>query len=130
MSSMQMALSAVDCGHVQDTDSRLSIGVVSGVAGGCGIEFAFYIKGNPAHYPGTSSLCVTSALRKKCSMAAMISGPMQVIFATVLPPLSVFCAVGLRSQFWLNLVFTLLGYVPGVVHAFHVLLSSDPERSP
>jgi uncharacterized membrane protein YqaE (UPF0057 family) len=55
---------------------------------------------------------------------------MQVIFATVLPPLGVFCAVGLRSQFWLNLVFTLLGYVPGVVHAFYVLLSSDLERSP
>jgi uncharacterized membrane protein YqaE (UPF0057 family) len=63
-------------------------------------------------------------------MTAMISGPMQVIFATVLPPLGVFCAVGLRSQFWLNLVFTLLGYVPGVVHAFHVLLHSDPERDP
>ena len=55
---------------------------------------------------------------------------MQVICATVLPPLSVFRAVGLRSQFWLNLVFTLLGYVPGVVHAFHVLLSSDLERGP
>jgi uncharacterized membrane protein YqaE (UPF0057 family) len=63
-------------------------------------------------------------------MAAMISGPMQVVFATVLPPLSVFCAVGLRSQFWLNLMFTLLGYVPGVVHAFHVLLISEPERGP
>ena len=63
-------------------------------------------------------------------MATMISGPMQVIFATVMPPLSVFCAVGLRSQFWLNLVFTLLGYVPGMVHAFHVLLSSDSERGP
>ena len=63
-------------------------------------------------------------------MAAMLSGPMQVIFATVLPPLGVFRTVGLRGQFWLNLVFTLLGYVPGVVHAFHVLLSSDPERGP
>jgi len=61
-------------------------------------------------------------------MAAMVLGPMHVIFATVLPPLGVFCAVGLRSQFWLNLVFTLLGYVPGVVHAFHVLLGSDPDR--
>jgi uncharacterized membrane protein YqaE (UPF0057 family) len=63
-------------------------------------------------------------------MAAMISGPMQVIFATVLPPLSVFYAVGLRSQFWLNLVFTLLGYVPGMVHAFYVLVSADTERGP
>jgi len=60
-------------------------------------------------------------------MAVMLSSPLQVIFAIVLPPLGVFYAVGLRSQFWLNLVFTLLGYVPGVVHAFHVLLGSDPD---
>jgi uncharacterized membrane protein YqaE (UPF0057 family) len=63
-------------------------------------------------------------------MAAMISGPMQVICATVLPPLGVFYAVGWRRQFWLNLVFTLLGYVPGMVHAFYVLLSADAERDP
>jgi uncharacterized membrane protein YqaE (UPF0057 family) len=87
-------------------------------------------KGKASGLSRNQSARATSALRKKCSMTAMISGPMQVIFATVLPPLSVFCAVGLRSQFWLNLVFTLLGYVPGVVHAFHVLLSADPERDP
>jgi uncharacterized membrane protein YqaE (UPF0057 family) len=55
---------------------------------------------------------------------------MQVIFATVLPPLGVFCTVGLRGQFWLNLILTLLGYVPGVVHAFYVLLGSDQDRGP
>ena len=85
-------------------------------------------KGEASGLSRNQSSRATSALRKKRPMAAMISGPMQVIFATVLPPLSVFCAVGLRSQFWLNLVFTLLGYVPGVVHAFHVLLNSDLER--
>ena len=99
------------------------------VAGRGGIEFAVRVKGKPVDCLGTSPL-VRHLHRKKCTMAAMISGPMQVIFATVLPPLGVFCAVGLRSQFWLNLVFTLLGYVPGVVHAFHVLLGSDPERGP
>jgi len=61
-------------------------------------------------------------------MAAMLAGPMQVICATVLPPLSVFWVVGWRSQFWLNLVLTLLGYVPGVVHAFYVLPDADPDR--
>src|SRR5437870_503831 len=85
-----------------------------------------YTSGPSSHH----STRATSDLTKKRPMAAMISGPIQVIFATVLPPLSVFCAVGLRSQFWLNLVFTLLGYVPGVVHAFHVLLNSDLERGP
>ena len=63
-------------------------------------------------------------------MAAMIASPMQVICAAILPPLSVFYAVGLRRPFWLNLVFTLLGYVPGVVHAFHILLGSDADRGP
>jgi hypothetical protein len=28
---------------------------------------------------------------------------------------------------WLNLTLALLGHVPGVVHAFYVLLGSDPE---
>jgi uncharacterized membrane protein YqaE (UPF0057 family) len=108
----------------------LSVGAVPGAARRFGIEFALHTRGKASGLSRNQSARVTSALRKKCSMTAMISGPMQVIFATVLPPLSVFCAVGLRSQFWLNLVFTLLGYVPGVVHAFHVLLSADPERGP
>lgn len=60
-------------------------------------------------------------------MVAPISDPIKVIFAIVLPPLGVFCAVGLRGQFWLSLVLTLLGYVPGVVHAFYVLLGSEPD---
>jgi len=106
-----------------------SVGAVPEAAGRCGIEFAFRGKGKPADCPETVRLCDVCT-QKEALMAAMISRPIQVIFATVLPPLSVFCAVGLRSQFWLNLVFTLLGYVPGVVHAFHVLLSSDPERTP
>ena len=63
-------------------------------------------------------------------MAATISGPTPVIFATVLPPLGVFCAVGLRRPFWLNLGLTLVGDVPGVMHAFYVLLRSDADRGP
>jgi uncharacterized membrane protein YqaE (UPF0057 family) len=108
----------------------LSVGAVPGAARRFGIEFALQARGKARGLSRNRSARATSALRKKCSMTAMISGPMQVIFATVLPPLGVFCAVGLRGQFWLNLVFTLLGYVPGVVHAFHVLLNSDPERGP
>ena len=108
----------------------LSVGALPGAARRFGIEFALYARGKAKRLSRNQSARATSALRKTCSMTAMISGPMQVIFAAVLPPLGVFCAVGLRSQFWLNLVFTLLGYVQGVVHAFHVLLSADPERGP
>lgn len=41
--------------------------------------------------------------------------------AFLLPPLSVFLTVGLTGQFWLNIVLTLLGYLPGMVHAIGLL---------
>jgi uncharacterized membrane protein YqaE (UPF0057 family) len=63
-------------------------------------------------------------------MTAPVADPIKMVFAIVLPPLGVFCAVGLRGQFWLNLVFTLLGYVPGIVHAIYVILGPDPEQQP
>ena len=63
-------------------------------------------------------------------MTAQVSDPIKMIFAVVLPPLGVFCAVGLRGQFWLNLALTLLGYVPGIVHAIYVILDPDPGQQP
>ena len=61
-------------------------------------------------------------------MVARVPDPLKVIFAVVLPPLGVFCEVGLTGHFWLNLVFTLLGYVPGVFHALYVMLGPAPQH--
>ncbi len=55
-------------------------------------------------------------------MRPTISEPLKLVLAVVLPPLGVFYAVGLTGHFWLNVVLTLLGYVPGVVHALYVAL--------
>lgn len=63
-------------------------------------------------------------------MVARVFDPLKVVFAVVLPPLSVFFEVGLTGHFWLNFVLTLLGYMPGVIHALHVILDTDAERSP
>jgi uncharacterized membrane protein YqaE (UPF0057 family) len=46
----------------------------------------------------------------------------KVIFAVLLPPLGVFLEVGLTRHFWINLLLTLFGYVPGIVHAFYVIV--------
>ena len=46
----------------------------------------------------------------------------RIIFAILLPPVGVFLEVGLSGQFWLNLLLTLLGYVPGIIHALYVIL--------
>lgn len=49
----------------------------------------------------------------------------RVILAILLPPVGVFFKVGLGLQFWLNIVLTLLGYVPGLVHAIWIIARDD-----
>lgn len=45
----------------------------------------------------------------------------RVIFSILLPPVGVFLQVGIGFHFWLNIVLTLLGYVPGLVHAIWII---------
>ena len=45
----------------------------------------------------------------------------RVIIAIFLPPLGVFLQVGLGKDFWINILLTLLGYIPGIVHAIWII---------
>ena len=45
----------------------------------------------------------------------------RVLIAILLPPLGVFLQVGIGPQFWLNILLTILGYVPGIVHAVWII---------
>lgn len=45
----------------------------------------------------------------------------KIIFAVLLPPVGVALEVGLTGHFWLNVLLTLLGYVPGLVHAIWII---------
>ena len=47
---------------------------------------------------------------------------LRILLAILLPPLGVFLQVGFGGHFWLNLLLTLLGYVPGIIHAVWVIL--------
>jgi uncharacterized membrane protein YqaE (UPF0057 family) len=46
----------------------------------------------------------------------------RILLAIVLPPVGVFLQVGIGLHFWVNILLTLLGYVPGIVHAVWVIL--------
>lgn len=50
---------------------------------------------------------------------------LRIIFAIILPPLGVFLTVGIRGAFWLNILLTLLGFIPGIVHAVWVIAKHD-----
>lgn len=47
---------------------------------------------------------------------------LRILLAILLPPLGVFLQVGLTLHFWINLILTLLGYLPGIVHAVWIIL--------
>ena len=46
----------------------------------------------------------------------------RIIIAILLPPLGVFLQVGFGGHFWLNILLTLFGYIPGIIHAIWVIM--------
>ena len=46
----------------------------------------------------------------------------RIIIAILLPPLGVFLQEGLGKHFWINIILTLLGYIPGIVHAIYIII--------
>lgn len=51
---------------------------------------------------------------------------LRIIVAVILPPLGVLLEVGLGKHFWLNILLTLLGYIPGIVHAVYIIARRQP----
>ncbi|MDF2798005.1 MAG: proteolipid rane potential modulator family protein [Devosia sp.] len=47
---------------------------------------------------------------------------LRIILSVIIPPVGVFLQVGIGLQFWLNILLTLLGYFPGLIHAVWVIL--------
>ncbi|WP_425038151.1 YqaE/Pmp3 family membrane protein [Primorskyibacter sp. S187A] len=46
---------------------------------------------------------------------------LRIIAAVLLPPLGTFLQVGLTKHFWYNIILTILGYIPGIVHAVYII---------
>ncbi|BFM07330.1 YqaE/Pmp3 family membrane protein [Halioxenophilus aromaticivorans] len=47
---------------------------------------------------------------------------LRIILSIILPPVGVFLQVGIGLQFWLNILLTILGYIPGIIHAVYIIL--------
>ena len=56
-------------------------------------------------------------------MASSATGTdiLRIILAIILPPVGVAMTVGFTTQFWINVLLTLLGYIPGIVHAIWII---------
>ena len=45
-----------------------------------------------------------------------------IIVALMMPPIAVLLKVGFTTPFWINVILTILGFVPGQIHALWVVL--------
>jgi uncharacterized membrane protein YqaE (UPF0057 family) len=54
---------------------------------------------------------------------------LRILFAIILPPLGVFLTVGLGKHFWINIVLTLLGFLPGIIHAVWIIARRSGDRA-
>jgi uncharacterized membrane protein YqaE (UPF0057 family) len=46
---------------------------------------------------------------------------LRVVLSLIIPPIGVFLKVGFGFHFWLNILLTLIGYIPGLVHAIWII---------
>lgn len=67
---------------------------------------------------------LTNLMNQIAERLSRATGPdvLMIIVALVLPPLAVLIKVGLTAQFWLNVLLTFLGVVPGQIHALWIVL--------
>ena len=45
----------------------------------------------------------------------------RIILAIILPPVGVFLQEGLGKHFFINIILTILGYLPGIIHAVYII---------
>ncbi|CAD0023107.1 unnamed protein product, partial [Aureobasidium pullulans] len=56
------------------------------------------------------------------SMPFTGSDIIKIIIAIILPPLGVFLERGCGADLLINLLLTILGYIPGIIHALYIIL--------
>jgi uncharacterized membrane protein YqaE (UPF0057 family) len=52
---------------------------------------------------------------------------LRIVLSILLPPLAVFLTIGLGLYFWINIILTLLGGVPGMIHALWVVVKNKEK---
>ena len=66
-----------------------------------------------------------SGVTRRFEMDEKAKDLIRIILSLIIPPVGVFFQVGFGLHFWVNIVLTLLGYVPGLIHAIWIILTRN-----
>ncbi|MFA6635849.1 MAG: YqaE/Pmp3 family membrane protein [Candidatus Omnitrophota bacterium] len=50
---------------------------------------------------------------------------LKIVLSILLPPAAAFLQVKLTLHFWINIVLTVLGIIPGIIHALWLVLTDQ-----
>lgn len=53
----------------------------------------------------------------------------RILLTILLPPVGVFLQVGIGFHFGLNVILTILGYIPGIVHGVYIILARGSKSA-
>jgi uncharacterized membrane protein YqaE (UPF0057 family) len=78
---------------------------------------------NSHREPSSQRQCCYRALARAPSRPGdIVSNLVRILLAIFLPPLAVLMTAGIGLQFLLNILLTVLGIVPGMVHALWIVM--------
>jgi uncharacterized membrane protein YqaE (UPF0057 family) len=52
---------------------------------------------------------------------SVLSDVIKILLAVILPPLGVFLEVGFTKHFLISILLTILGFLPGIIHAVYII---------
>ncbi|KAJ7031563.1 hypothetical protein C8F04DRAFT_693031, partial [Mycena alexandri] len=90
----------------------------------CKIAKIFTLPPFPQTHPYTTSH-TTSHLT---TMAFTASDILKIIAAVILPPLGVFLERGCGTDLLINVLLTILGFIPGIIHGMFLLFPTSGRR--
>ncbi|MGI4370270.1 YqaE/Pmp3 family membrane protein, partial [Klebsiella pneumoniae] len=61
--------------------------------------------------------CCNKSVKMSDSTATCID----ILLAIILPPLGVFLKFGCQVEFWICLLLTLFGWIPGIIYAIYII---------
>lgn len=75
-----------------------------------------------------SIFTTTSSSHSAAEGDSLLVEILRLLLTLLFPPLGVALKVGLSLQFFINLLLTVLGYVPGLVHGIWLLAQQSSHR--
>ena len=52
----------------------------------------------------------------------------KIILCIFLPPVAAYLQVGVTQHFWINIILTILGGIPGILHALWLVLTKKSGK--